>query len=123
MVWGLVRFEHGALKPSEVLGLPRNYQYIRLTGACGGREGGKFGSRTEGANEVRWKGTRFNGGGSLLRVDALNINSLRADALEHLCKEARVLTIRASNSSRLSLHRCMLTKAAIGFRFDCRGVK
>ena len=36
--------------------LPQNYQRIRLTGACGRREGGKFGSSTEGANEVRWNG-------------------------------------------------------------------
>ena len=46
---------------NEVKGpeLPRNYQYMRLTGACGGREGGKFGSSTEGANKVRWKGDKI----------------------------------------------------------------
>ena len=63
------------LKEVKGPGLPRNYQYIRLTGACEGREGGKLGSNTEGVNEARWKG---NARGSSLRVDALK--HLRDDA-------------------------------------------
>ena len=87
--------------------LSHSYQYIRLTSACG-RGGGKVWLRKEKRRDGR-KGSRSNG----------RRNSLEVDALEHLCDEAHVVTLRASFESQQLLALSISVHAdEIGHRFD-----
>ena len=68
--------------------LPQNHHYIRIVGASGewGEGGEKFGCGTKlGKTKYGRKGCKFNG----------RRNSLRADALEHICNKTH------ANSSRI----------------------
>ena len=70
--------------------LSQNYQYIRLTGACGRRGGESLVAARKGKTREGRKGSKSNE----------RKNSLRADALEHLCDEAHDLTLRACFESQ-----------------------